>query len=190
MIFLIVLFVNVKHHYALLEIIDNGVVTILYKDNVTWQHIGSVTEVLNVGNQFKVRVIEIDRKGQKIKVSKKGMEIDPFETFIVTHQVGEVLEGKVKQIKDFGAFIEVAPHVEGLLHVSELSWVKKIDHPKDILSKNQTIQVKIIALDKEKHKISLSYKETLSNPWESIKNLFSVGQLIEGTIQDINDFGI
>ena len=182
--------VNVKHNYALLQIRDNGVIAILFKDNVAWEHIGSVAEVLKLGQVVKARVIEFDRENQKLKVSKKEMEIDPFETFVATHKIGELVDGTVKQIKDFGAFVEISSHIEGLLHISELSWIKKIEHPREVLNKNDQIKVKILGIDKEKRKVSLSYRETQSNPWDNIESLFSIGQLLDGTIKGVNDYGV
>jgi small subunit ribosomal protein S1 len=132
----------------------------------------------------------LDPEEKKINLSLKHFSEDPWTHFEEKYEVGEVVKGKVTKLTDFGAFIEIEPGIEGLAHISELSWVKKIRHPKELLQVNDIVEIKILGYDIQQGKLSLGLKQVLPNPWDDIDNRYPVGMRLKRKIKNITNFGV
>lgn len=167
-----------------------GMDGLIHIDNLSWQRNVRPSEIAKPGDQLKVKVVEMNREQQRIGLSLKDLQEDPFVNFAAEHKVGDEMDGKVVKLETFGAFIEVAPQIEGLLHVSELSWTKRIGHPKQVLAPGQTVRVKLLGIDPQERRISLGYRQLMENPYDSMEQDYPVGSQHSGKISRITDFGI
>jgi len=148
------------------------------------------TDVLHVGQTVRVQVIRFNRETQRISLGMKQLEADPWEGVELKYPVGAKFTGRVTNITDYGAFVELEPGVEGLVHVSEMSWTKKNVHPGKIVSTSQEVEVMVLEVDPEKRRISLGLKQTMQNPWESFTERHPLGSEVEGEIKNITEFGL
>ena len=148
------------------------------------------SSLLSVGQSIKCKVIKIDKETKRISCGIKQMHPDPYENLEKKYQVGKIYDGTVTKIVDYGAFVKLQEGLEGLVHQSSLSWTKKNIHPSKILSSSQKIKVKVIELDTEKRRISLSYKDTLENPWTSFIKKYPNGTTVNTKVKNIADFGL
>jgi small subunit ribosomal protein S1 len=146
--------------------------------------------VLGVGQTVDVQVIRFNRETQRISLGMKQLEADPWEGVELKYPVGTKFTGRVTNITDYGAFVELEPGVEGLVHVSEMSWTKKNVHPGKIVSTSQEVEVMVLEVDPEKRRISLGLKQCLGNPWESFQEQYAAGTTVEGEIRNITEFGL
>ncbi|HMB00783.1 MAG TPA: (d)CMP kinase [Spirochaetota bacterium] len=170
--------------------IDEGLSFLLRTRNISWKRFEKIKDVLQKGDQVKVKVKHIDYERQRLDISRKDLEQDPFDLFCAQYNKGDIISGKVRKIESFGAFVEVADGLDGLLHVSELSWTKRVEHPREVLKKGDVINVKILSYDRESRKISLSYKQTYDNPWETIEQQYPRQELIPCKIEAVAKNGI
>src|SRR5262249_55976490 len=143
-----------------------------------------------VGQTVKVQIIKINQETQRISLGMKQLQTDPWEGVAAKYPVGARFQGKVTNVTDYGAFVELEPGVEGLVHVSEMSWVKKNVAPSKIVTPNQDVDVQVLEVDSNKRRISLGLKQTQENPWETIGREHPVGSTIEGEIKSITEFGL
>jgi small subunit ribosomal protein S1 len=148
------------------------------------------SEALNIGQQVKVQVVRFNPETQRISLGMKQLEADPWEGVELKYPSGAKFKGRVTNITDYGAFVELEPGVEGLVHVSEMSWTKKNVHPGKIVSTSQEVEVQILEVDPVKRRISLGLKQTLQNPWEAFAEKHPVGSVVEGEVKNKTEFGL
>ena len=162
---------------------------LLHVNDMRWGHVASPKDAVVIGEEVNVKVIRIDRETQKVNLSLKHFTPDPWTTFEERYGVEDVVTGKVSKITDFGAFIEIEPGIEGLLHISDMSWVRKIGHPREVLGGGDEVQVKILEYDLERGKLSLGLKHVLPNPWDTVEERFPPGKVVKGSVRNITSYG-
>jgi small subunit ribosomal protein S1 len=179
---------NITDYGAFVDL--GGVDGLLHVTDIAWRRINHPSEVLSIGQTVKVKVIRFNPETQRISLGMKQLQPDPWEGVAAKYPVGAKFKGRVTNITDYGAFVELEPGIEGLVHVSEMSWTKKNVHPGKIVSTSQEIEVMILDVDSEKRRISLGLKQCLENPWVAFKASHPVGTEIEGEIKNITEFGL
>lgn len=167
-----------------------GIDGLLHVTDMAWRRIHHPSEMIKVGEKIKVQIIKLNRESQRVSLGMKQLEPDPWEQVVTKYQVGTRTTGRVANITDFGAFVELEPGVEGLIHVSEMSWTKQVNHPGKIVSTSQEVEVMVLQVDAEKRRISLGLKQCLENPWDAFARNHPVGSAIEGPVRDITHFGL
>ena len=163
---------------------------LLHVTDIAWRRINHPSEVLSIGQTLKVQVIRFNVETQRISLGMKQLEADPWEGVDLKYPLGTKFKGRVTNITDYGAFVELEPGVEGLVHVSEMSWTKKNVHPGKIISTSQEVEVMVLDVDPNKRRISLGLKQCVGNPWEALADLHPTGSLVEGEIKNITEFGL
>jgi small subunit ribosomal protein S1 len=158
---------------------------LLHNSDLSWSKTIRAKDIFNKNDRVKLKIIHIDKDKKKISLSLKELTPNPWESFEDRYEVGDVVKGKVTKLVEYGAFIELEPGIEGLVHISELSWVKKIRHPKEVLKMNDTVEVKILDFDLHEEKVSLSLKHVLQNPWDDIDERYPEGSRIKRTIKNL-----
>ena len=179
---------NITDYGAFVDL--GGLDGLLHVTDISWRRVNHPSEVLSVGQTVEVQVIRFNRETQRISLGMKQLEADPWEGVELKYPVGAKFTGRVTNITDYGAFVELEPGVEGLVHVSEMSWTKKNVHPGKIVSTSQEVEVMVLEVDPEKRRISLGLKQCLANPWELFSEQHPVGSTIEGEIRNITEFGL
>ena len=168
----------------------NGIDSLLHITDVSWSRINKPSELLSVGQSIKVKVTKIEPDKKKISVSIKQLTEDPYSNLINKYEIGKTYSATVTKVQDYGCFAKLEEGLEGLIHQSELSWTKKNIHPGKILSTSQKIDVVLLEKDIEKRRLSLSYKNTLVNPWIKFAKDHKVGDEFEGAVKNITDYGL
>lgn len=166
-----------------------GIEGLVHVSRLSHSHVGHPKEVAKKGDTMKAKVISVDKKENKISLSKKALEDSPWKGAEEKFPAGTEAEGEIKRLTNFGAYVELAPGVEGLLRVGELSWTKRINKPSDILNEGENIKVKVLNLSEEKGQAALSIKQLEDNPWEQIANVYSEGTEAEGQVMRVFDKG-
>ncbi|HZA67915.1 MAG TPA: 30S ribosomal protein S1 [Geminicoccaceae bacterium] len=179
---------NITDYGAFVDL--GGLDGLLHVTDISWRRVNHPSEVLNVGQSVDVQVIRFNRETQRISLGMKQLEADPWEGVELKYPVGTKFTGRVTNITDYGAFVELEPGVEGLVHVSEMSWTKKNVHPGKIVSTSQEVEVMVLEVDPEKRRISLGLKQCLANPWELFQEQHPAGATVEGEIRNITEFGL
>ena len=179
---------NITDYGAFVDL--GGVDGLLHVTDISWKRINHPSEALQIGETVKVQVIRFNPETQRISLGMKQLEADPWEGVELKYPVGAKFFGRVTNITDYGAFIELEPGVEGLVHVSEMSWTKKNVHPGKIVSTSQEVEVVILDVDKDKRRISLGLKQCMANPWDAFVEVHPAGTTIEGEIKNITEFGL
>ncbi len=179
---------NITDYGAFVDL--GGIDGLLHVTDIAWRRINHPTEVLAVGQTVKVRIIKINHETQRISLGMKQLEADPWEGVEAKYPIAARFKGRVTNITDYGAFVELEPGVEGLIHVSEMSWTKKNVHPGKIVSTSQEVEVTVLEVDPVKRRISLGLKQCLPNPWESFAEQFPVGAIVEGEVKNKTEFGL
>src|SRR5215470_14723061 len=179
---------NITDYGAFVDL--GGVDGLLHVTDIAWRRVSHPTEVLSVGQQVTVQIIKVNHETQRISLGMKQLQTDPWEGVGAKYPVGAKLSGKVTNVTDYGAFVELEPGVEGLVHVSEMSWVKKNVHPNKIVTPGQEVEVMVLEVDSNKRRISLGLKQCLENPWVSFAERHPSGTVLEGEIRNITEFGL
>ena len=179
---------NITDYGAFVDL--GGVDGLLHVTDIAWRRINHPSEALHIGQTVQVQVIRFNPETQRISLGMKQLEADPWEGVAQKYPVGTKFTGRVTNITDYGAFVELEPGVEGLVHVSEMSWTKKNLHPSKILSTSQEVDVQVLDVDGEKRRISLGIKQVQANPWDAFIAEHPVGAVIEGEIKNITEFGL
>jgi len=179
---------NITDYGAFVDL--GGVDGLLHVTDIAWRRINHPSEALHIGQSVKVQVIRFNPETQRISLGMKQLEADPWEGVELKYPSGARYKGRVTNITDYGAFVELEPGVEGLVHVSEMSWTKKNVHPGKIVSTSQEVEVMVLDVDPQKRRISLGLKQTLANPWDSFIEQFPVGTELEGEVKNITEFGL
>lgn len=179
---------NITDYGAFIDL--GGVDGLLHVTDISWKRINHPAEVLTVGQTVKVQVIKFNEDTQRISLGMKQLENDPWQAVAEKYNINEVYKGKVTNITDYGAFVELEDGIEGLVHVSEMSWTRKNIHPGKIVSTSQEVDVKVLEVDADKRRISLGIKQCTQNPWACYVEEHPVGSIIEGKIKNITEFGL
>ena len=179
---------NITDYGAFVDL--GGVDGLLHVTDIAWRRVSHPTEVLSVGQTVTVQIIKVNQDTQRISLGMKQLQTDPWEGVGAKYPVGARFTGKVTNVTDYGAFVELEPGVEGLVHVSEMSWVKKNVHPNKIVAPGQEVEVMVLEVDSNKRRISLGLKQTQENPWNSFAGAHSPGTVLEGEIKNITEFGL
>ncbi|NBQ83215.1 MAG: 30S ribosomal protein S1 [Alphaproteobacteria bacterium] len=179
---------NITDYGAFVDL--GGVDGLLHVTDIAWRRINHPSEALQVGQTVEVQVIRFNTETQRISLGMKQLQTDPWEAAQANFQIGTKVSGRVTNITDYGAFVELSDGVEGLVHVSEMSWTKKNVHPGKIVSTSQEVDVMVLDIDSVKRRISLGLKQCSPNPWESFADTYKAGTEIEGEVRNITEFGL
>ena len=179
---------NITDYGAFVDL--GGVDGLLHVTDIAWRRVSHPTEVLNVGQTVTVQIIKINQDTQRISLGMKQLQTDPWEGVGAKYPPGARFKGKVTNVTDYGAFVELEPGVEGLVHVSEMSWVKKNVAPSKIVTPGQEVEVQVLEVDSNKRRISLGLKQCMDNPWQAFSAAHPPGSVIEGEIKSITEFGL
>ena len=179
---------NITDYGAFIDM--GGIDGLLHVTDISWRRISHPSEVLSLGQNVKVMVTKFDQATKRVSLGMKQLEQNPWQGAGEKYPVGTKLSGKITNITDYGAFVELEPGIEGLVHVSEISWIKKNVHPSKLVSVSQEVNVIVLDIDASKHRISLGMKQCEENPWAIYSAKVNVGDLIEGEIRNITDFGL
>jgi len=179
---------NITDYGAFVDL--GGIDGLLHVTDMSWKRVNHPSQVLNVGDTVKVQIVKINPDTQRISLGMKQLMNDPWDGVDAKYPAGGKFTGRVTNITDYGAFVELEPGVEGLVHVSEMSWTKKNLHPSKILSTSQEVDVQVLDVDGEKRRISLGIKQVQNNPWDAFVAEHPVGSVIEGEIKNITEFGL
>jgi small subunit ribosomal protein S1 len=179
---------NITDYGAFVDL--GGIDGLLHVTDIAWRRINHPSEALSIGQQVKVKIIKINHETHRISLGMKQLLDDPWQGIESRYPVGARFKGRVTNITDYGAFVELEPGIEGLIHVSEMSWTKKNVHPGKIVSTSQEVEVQILEVDPVKRRISLGLKQTMRNPWEVFVEKHPPGSVIEGEVKNKTEFGL
>jgi small subunit ribosomal protein S1 len=179
---------NITEYGAFVDL--GGVDGLLHVTDMAWRRVNHPSEILSIGETVKVQVIKINKDSHRISLGMKQLQDDPWDTVTQKFPLGSVHNGRVTNITDYGAFVELEAGVEGLVHVSEMSWTKKNVHPGKIVSTSQEVDVMVLEIDEAKRRVSLGLKQTMRNPWEVFAETHPSGTVIEGEVKNITEFGL
>lgn len=179
---------NITEYGAFVDL--GGIDGLLHVTDMAWRRVNHPSEVVNIGQQLKVKIIKINHDTHRISLGIKQLLADPWEGIEAKYPMNARFKGRVTNITDYGAFVELEPGIEGLIHVSEMSWTKKNVHPGKIVSTSQEVEVQILEVDSVKRRISLGLKQTLQNPWEAFAQKHPVGSIVEGEVKNKTEFGL
>ncbi|HEY6199732.1 MAG TPA: 30S ribosomal protein S1 [Candidatus Binatia bacterium] len=179
---------NITSYGAFVDL--GGIDGILHISDMSWGRIGHPSEMVKVGDHIKVVVLKFDAERERISLGMKQIMPDPWNTVADKYPIGTRLQGKVVSLVDYGAFVELERGVEGLIHISEMSWTKKVAHPSKVVQVGETVEVIVLNVDPNHRRISLGLKQVMPNPWEQAKEKYPVGTVIKGPVRSVTDFGI
>ncbi len=179
---------NITDYGAFVDL--GGIDGLLHVTDISYKRVNHPSEVINIGDTVKVQIIRINRETQRISLGMKQLESDPWDGAMAKYPVDGTFTGRVTNITEYGAFVELEPGIEGLVHVSEMSWTKKNVHPGKIVSTSQEVEVKVLEVDSEKRRISLGLKQAQSNPWADFADKFPVGTEVDGEVKNSTEFGL
>jgi len=167
-----------------------GMDGLIYITDISWKRISHPSEILNLGQKINVKVIKYDQEKHRVSLGYKQLFDDPWQNIADRHKPGDIIEGVIINITDYGAFVELDDDVEGLIHLSEMTWEKKQIDPKTFLTKGQRVKAAILSIEPEARKLSLSLKRLTESPWNLLKDKYPVGKVVEGAVKNIYEFGI
>ncbi|MHA1559057.1 MAG: 30S ribosomal protein S1 [Alphaproteobacteria bacterium] len=179
---------NITDYGAFVDL--GGIDGLLHVTDIAWRRINHPSEVLSIGQTVKVQVIRVNQETHRISLGMKQLEADPWDGIESKYPVDTKFTGRVTNITDYGAFVELEPGIEGLIHISEMSWTKKNIHPGKIVATSQEVEVMVLEVDPVKRRISLGLKQTLDNPWEAFAEAHPVGSDVEGEVKNKTEFGL
>lgn len=179
---------NITGYGAFVDV--GGIDGILHITDMSWGRISHPSEMVSVGDRIKVVVLKFDTERERLSLGMKQITPDPWASVAERYPVGSRVQGRVVSITDYGAFVELEKGIEGLVHVSEMSWTKKMVHPSKVVQANQPVEVVVLNVDPAHRRISLGLKQVMPNPWELVKGKYAAGSLVRGTVRNVTDFGI
>jgi small subunit ribosomal protein S1 len=179
---------NITDYGAFVDL--GGIDGLLHITDMSWGRINHPSDIITAGQKIKVKVLQFERQNQRVSLGLKQTTPDPWENIAAKFPVGSRVKGKVTSITDYGAFVQLLEGVEGLVHVSEMAWTKRVRHPSKILSAGDEVEVMVLDVDSSQKRVSLGLKQTSPNPWDTIAERYPVGTKIQGRIKNITDFGI
>jgi small subunit ribosomal protein S1 len=166
-----------------------GVDGLLHISDMAWSRVKAAEDVLSVGEEIQVKILSVDPETKRISLGLKQLQPEPWDSAAATYTVGQRITGTVTRLMDFGAFVELEPGIEGLIHVSEMSWVKKVRKPSDMLKECDSVEAVVLAVDTAGKRISLGLKQALGDPWTDVAKKFGVGSQVEGPVTRLTKFG-
>ncbi len=179
---------NITDYGAFIDL--GGIDGLLHVTDMSWKRVGHPSDMMSVGDTVKVKVIRINPETQRISLGVKQLSDDPWKTVAQKYAIGSRVKGRVTNITDYGAFIELEDGIEGLVHVSEMSWTKKNVHPSKIVNVGDEVEVQVLDVNPERRRISLGLKQTQQNPWDTIEQKYPKGTVVEGEVKNVTEFGI
>jgi len=182
--------VSITDYGAFVEL-EKGIEGLIHISEMSWtQHIRHPSKVVAIGDVVEVMVLKVDKEGEKISLGLKQIQPDPWLTLEERHPVGSRVVGKVRNLTNFGAFVEIEEGIDGLVHISDLSWTRRIHHPSEVLKKGDKVEVVILNVDKQNRRVSLGYKQLIEDPWEHLATVYPVGMAVEGKILRLLERGV
>ena len=179
---------NITDYGAFIDL--GGMDGLLHITDMSWGRVKHPSEILNIGDEVKVQVLKYDTERERVSLGLKQLQQDPWEAAKDNYPAGTKLSGKVVSLADYGAFVELAEGIEGLIHVSEMSWTKRVKHPSQVVNVGDEVNVVVLEVDSANRRISLGMKQLQPNPWIELKENYPPGTIIEGEVKSITDFGI
>lgn len=179
---------NITDYGAFIDL--GGMDGLLHITDMSWGRVKHPSEILNVGDEVQVKVLKYDTEKERVSLGIKQLTPDPWEAVKDQYPVGKKLKGKIVSLAEYGAFVEVDEGVEGLIHVSEMSWTKRVKHPSQVVNVDQEVEVVVLEVDSEHRRISLGMKQLQANPWVELKESYPPGTIIEGEVKSVTDFGV
>ncbi len=179
---------NITDYGAFIDL--GGMDGLLHITDMSWGRVKHPSEILNVGDEIDVRVLKFDNSKERVSLGLKQLSEDPWDAVASNFPHGKKMTGKIVSLADYGAFVELEDGIEGLIHVSEMSWTKRVKHPSQIIKVDDEVNVMVLEVDKENRRISLGMKQLESNPWLDMKDTYPPGTIIEGEIKSLTDFGV
>jgi small subunit ribosomal protein S1 len=179
---------NITDYGAFIDL--GGLDGLLHITDMSWGRIKHPSEVINVGDEIKVKILKYDTEKERVSLGMKQLTEDPWLTVISQFPVGQKVSGKIVSVAEYGAFVELGDGVEGLIHVSEMSWTKRVKHANQMVQVDQQVDVQVLSIDSENRKISLGMKQLQTNPWLEMKDTYPPGTIIEGEVKSVTDFGV
>lgn len=182
--------VNLTDYGAFVEL-ENGVEGLIHVSEMSWtQKVKHPSKIVSVGEVIEALVLSVDAEKKRISLGMKQVEPNPWDVIAEKYPVGTIIEGKIKNITDFGLFIGIDEGIDGLVHISDISWTKRLKHPSEMYKKGQEVQAKVLHIDKDQERFSLGVKQLEPDPWEEIPKKYPTGSLVNGVITNVTDFGI
>ena len=179
---------NITDYGAFIDL--GGIDGLLHITDMSWGRLNSPAEILNVSDEIQVKVLSYDANTQRVSLGLKQLQSDPWVSVAEKYNSNQRLRGKVVSLTDYGAFVELEPGVEGLIHVTEMTWNRRVKHPSKVVAIGDDVEVVVLSVDLENHRISLGMKQTEPNPWELVTQKYQVNDVIRGKIRNITDFGV
>ncbi len=179
---------NVTDYGAFVDI--GGIDGLLHVTDMSWGRINHPSEMFQVGDEVRVVILKYDADGQKVSLGMKQLTEDPWSNVDERYPVGSRVQGKITNITDFGAFVELADGIEGLIHISEMSWTKKVKHPSQVVNVGDELEAIVLNIDTDNKRISLGLKQIQENPWSTLEEKYPIGSKVTGTIRNVADFGL
>ena len=181
--------VNLAPYGAFVEL-EPGIEGLVHVSEFSWtKRVARASDVLNIGDEVDVVVLNIDSQNQKIALGIRQTEANPWDTVQDRYPVGSRISGKVRNFTTYGAFVEMEEGIDGMIHVSDMSWTRKINHPSEVLQKGQTVEAIVLEIDTQNQRISLGLKQAQTDPWSSIASTYQIGQIVKGKVSKIASFG-
>ncbi|NGX28281.1 MAG: 30S ribosomal protein S1 [Candidatus Anoxychlamydiales bacterium] len=181
---------NLVSYGAFIEL-EPGIEGLIHVSEMSWtKNVTEPSEMVNIGDEVEAIVLSIQKDEGKISLGMKQTEHNPWEDIENKYPIGQVVEAEIRNLTNYGAFVELEPGVDGLIHISDLSWTKKVSHPSEVLKKNEKVKAIVLSVDKESKKITLGVKQLTKNPWESIEKTMKIGTTMKGIVTKITAFGI
>src|SRR5581483_10347888 len=182
--------VSLTDYGAFVEL-EEGVEGLIHVSEMSWtRKVRNPSKILSVGEEVEAVVSDVNVANRRISLSLKALEQNPWDTAAERYPIGSVVTGKVRNLTDFGAFVELEEGIDGLIHISDMSWSRRLKHPNEVLKKGDTVQARVINVDAENQRLSLSIKEFLPNEWDTFAKAHKVGEEVAGTVSKITDFGV
>ena len=166
-----------------------GLDGLLHITDMSWGRVSHPSELVRIGQEIEIKILSIDREKEKIALGLKQLEASPWETIEQKYPIGSRVKGRVVNLVSYGAFVQLEQGIEGLVHISEMSWTKRINHPSELVNVDDEVNVVVLDINKDKHEISLGIKQTEVNPWELVAQKYPAGTIIEGTIRNLANYG-
>ena len=179
---------NITGYGAFVDV--GGIDGILHITDMSWGRINHPSDLVKVGESIKVVVLKFDPERERISLGMKQITPDPWESVESKFAIGSRVQGKVVGLTDYGAFVELDKGVEGLVHISEMSWAKKVSHPSKVVQVGETVETVVLNIDRNRHRISLGLKQVMPNPWLLLKEKYTIGSVIKGSVRNVTDFGV
>lgn len=182
--------VNLVSYGAFIEI-ESGIEGLIHVSEMSWtKNVTDPSEVVAIGDEIEAVVLSIQKEDGKISLGIKQTEHNPWEAVEAKYPIGSSVKAEIRNLTNYGAFVELEPGVDGLIHISDISWIKKVSHPSEVFNKGDKVEAVVLSVDKESKKITLGVKQLLKNPWESIEKTMPVGSIVKGVVTKITAFGI